>query len=767
MTNDELLTYLCNQGLQARYREAERSRAEERMQYELDVIRQMGFVDYFLVTWDIVRFAREQGIALSPRGSGAGCLVTYLLGMSEICPLQYRLCFERFLNPERREMPDLDIDFDWRRRDEVVDYCFERYGHDHVARIATHNTLGCRGAVRVAGAGLGSPPEVVDQMARLMPHWSGDNSIKEVMGQVPELGDMFRRGEPYRPLLQVANRLAGLPDHMGLHPCGIVISARPLTDIVPLEPSAKGPIVTQWEMNAVEAAGLLKLDLLGNRNLAILNDAVKRINERYGLSLVPEELPLDDEDAFKLLRTGRTLGIYQMESGGVQCLLRRFQPTDHEDIAAITSLYRPGPIEGGITPTYIARRQGKEPITYPDPCLEPLLGHTFGTILYQEQCLQVAHVFAGMSLGEADILRRAIAKRKRKEVTALRGRFLEGARRLGRDPAVAEHLFARLDSFGGYGFVKAHAVSCAAIAIREAYLKVRWPIEYLAAVLSTGMGYYPPRVYVEDARSFGATMAGPCINRSGDLYTVEEGGILRVGLSFIKGIGLTAAQRIVEASGTLAFSSLEDFLERTRVSKAEAEPLIGVGALDILGEARPALYWRLVNRPKTVADRSTPRLIATPAAPPIPFICSDFSPRDKQSLEQELLGFTIAIPELPRVPGTTDILTIKTLPGGTRVQVIVDVLSTFGHRTRKKRELMSFLWLSDGRTHIQGVLFPPVFRTLRRQLRFDGSLLLTTVIDEQEGERILVIGEIQPLAAAASREMPPSYPDPVSEEKTA
>ena len=231
-----------------------------------------------------------------------------------------------------------------------------------------------------------------------------------------------------------------------------------------------------------------------------------------------------------------------MESGGVQGLLRRFQPTNHEDIAAITSLYRPGPIEGGITPTYIARRQGKEPVTFPDPCLEPLLGHTFGTILYQEQCLQVASVFAGMTLGEADLLRRAIAKRKRQAVTAMRGRFLEGAAQLGRDPAVAEHLFSRLDSFGGYGFVKAHAVSCAALAVREAYLKARWPMEYLAAVLSTGMGYYPARVYIEDARWFGATVAGPCVNRSEACYTVEDNQVLRVGPAYVKGMGDGAAQ---------------------------------------------------------------------------------------------------------------------------------------------------------------------------------------------------------------------------------
>lgn len=749
-TSEAMLRRLCLEGLERRYAASpRRSEARARMAEELSVIVAMGFADYFLVAWDLVRFAREEGIPHVPRGSAAGSLVLYLLGVSQICPLEHYLCFERFLNPERKSLPDIDLDFDWRRRDEVVDYCFRTYGEAHVARIATHQHHGARGAVRLAGAALGIEQGVIDDVARRMPGWFGSGDIAGAVTKAPECRGLPVDREPYKGLLEAARAFEGIPDHLGLHPCGVVISRDVLTDVVPLELSAKGPVVTQYEMNGVEAVGLLKMDLLGNRNLAILDDAVALVNSRYGLGLKPDELPLGDPAAIELLRSGRTFGIYQLESSGVQGLLRQFQPTELEDVTAITSLYRPGPIDGGITPRYVARRHGREPVAFPDPCLSEVLAHTYGCILYQEQCLQVTHVFAGLSMGQCDNLRRGIAKRIRPEIARLRDAFFEGAERLGRDPARTEEVWELLSSFGGYGFVKAHAASCAALAIREAYVKVRWPVEYLSAVLSAGFGYYPPRVYIEDARAFGATIALPCVNRSCEGYEVEDGGILRVGLSAIKGLGPAGIEAIVRARRDGPFAHLGDLRRRTGLARPELETLIVVGACDAFGLSRPGLLWQLVMLASAKAAPSVPTqgvLFALPEVlPEPPEALAEYPPRRRQAIERERLGYTVTLTQLPRVVGCVSFQDAKALPLKTKVSIVAETVSRFGHRT-KKGEKMCFLTLSDGASQMQGVVFPEAYKRFSLELRKGVAVFSGTIGDEDE-EPILVVTHVEALGA--------------------
>jgi len=744
-SSEETLRALCEQGLATRYAgTACLDEARARMVRELEVIAQKGFADYFLIAWDLVRFARHQGISHLPRGSAAGSLVLHLLDISPICPLEHTLCFERFLNPDRRDLPDIDLDFDWRRRDEVVDYCFRTYGADHVARITTHQHHGPRGAVRLAGAVHGFDEEAIDTLASRMPRWSGGGDLKQAIAKSPECADLPLDQEPYKSLLKTAQAFEGLPDHLGIHACGIVISRDPLTDVVPLEQSAKGPVVTQFEMEGVEAVGLLKLDVLANRNLAILNDAVALVNERHGLGLVPETLPLDDLEAFKLLRTGRVLGIYQLESGGVQGLLRQFQPSHFEDVTAITSLYRPGPIEGGIKPRYIARRHGTEAVTYPDPCLKGILGHTYGLILYQEQCLQVMTTYAGLGMGQADELRKGIAKRNRREVERLKDPFLEGARRQGRDPRRAEEVWALLEKFAGYGFVKAHAASCAALTVREAYLKARWPVEYLACVLSTGVGYHEPRVYIEDVRSFGAAIALPCVNRSMATYTVEGASVLRIGLSGIKGIGPASVEAILSARMDGPFQDLGDLRRRTRLSRPELETLIRVGACECFGFTRPALMRQLAERGRTRSGPVQPTLFTlTEPAPAMPSTLIDYSVSERRQIELELFGFTVSVVPMPQEKGTIDFAAAKRQPRRSRVRVVADVVGRFSHRTRAG-EKMAFLTLSDGVEQCQAVLFPRAYRELAWAAR-QGTAVFFGTLEVENGEPLLVVNGIEPL----------------------
>lgn len=740
LSNPDYLRRLCEEGLERRYAgHPLHAEATSRMAYELSVIEEMGFVDYFLIAWDIVRFARARAIPYIPRGSAAGSLVLYLLDVTSICPLAHTLCFERFLHVERKALPDIDLDFDWQRRDEVIDYCFTLYGEDHVARIATHQHHGPRGAVRLSGAAHGLEEETVGKLARKMP-WSGP------VAAAPEIQSLPLHKEPYKSLIATADAFQGLPDHLSLHPCGIVISREPLTEVVPLEASAMGPIVTQFEMHGVEEVGLLKMDLLCNRNLRILADVVALVRERHGVQLAPEELPLDDERAFALIRTGRTLGIYQLESGGVQGLLRQFLPTHVEDVTAITSLYRPGPIDGGITPRYVARRHGKEPVTYPDPCLEGVLKHTYGLILFQEQCLQVTSVYAGMSLGASDNLRRGIAKRIRPEVERIKAPFFEGAHRLGRDPRCTEEVWKLLESFAGYGFVKAHAASCASLAVREAYIKARWPVEYLACVLSTGMGYYPPRVYIEDARHFGAEIALPCVNRSAAVYTVEGERVLRVGLSYLHGIGPAGVRAILDARQDGPFQSLADLKHRTGLARPELETLIRLGACECFGLSRPALLRQLSGIGKSVAPSASQLRLFGDIDRPAPKVPDhgDYPLAMRQSIEREILGFTVTVQPLPQEVGSVSFAEARQLPRRARVSVVAEVVSRFGHRT-KKGERMSFLTLSDGVDHCQAVLFPEAYRRLSAASR-RGPAMFSGVVEVDRGEFLLVISEIEPLS---------------------
>jgi len=578
---------------------------KQRLEHELGIIRELGLCEYFLVVWDIVEEARARGIRCSGRGSAADSLVSYLLGITQVDPIAARLLFERFLNSERREMPDIDIDidFDSRRRDEMIEYVARRYGPEHTAMVATINTYNARSAIREVGKALGLPETLIDRISKSMPYIAAGR-IRDAIASLPELrGSGFDAGA-LKELLDICEAIDGLPRHLSVHLGGVVISRDPITNFTPLEVSAKGVIVCQFDKDDIEALGLVKMDMLGLRNLSAIEEALHIIRETRGEAPDLGRIPLDDPKTYELLRSARTVGVFQLESPGMRGLLSGLQPTRFDDIIANISLFRPGPMQADMIGPFLARRHGKEPIEYLDPSVEPVLAETYGVILYQEQVLEVASALAGFTLGQSDSLRRAMTHdRSHEEMAKLRGAFLEGCRQRQIEESVAEEAFRRLSAFAAYGFCKAHAASFAIISYETAYLKTHYPAEFLAGILSNQpMGFYPPEVIINEARHFGIEIRPVDINRSRDRYWVEDGAI-RVGLAQIYGLSAAGIRAILSARESGGpFRSLRDLCARTNLPQPMVENAIKAGALDSIGPRRE-LLWELYEIVTTGARR--------------------------------------------------------------------------------------------------------------------------------------------------------------------
>jgi len=605
---ERLLEWLCWEGARRRYRIAPKAglprRIEERLQHELRIIRELGLCEYFLVVWDIVEEARARGIRCSGRGSAADSLVSYVLGITEVDPIGARLLFERFLNPERRGMPDIDIDFDSRRRDEMLDYVAKRYGVDHTGMVATINTYNARSAIREVGKAIELPGQLIDHLSKSMPYLPAIR-IRQAIATLPELRESGFDLEALKELFDICEVIDGFPRHLSVHLGGVVISRDPITHLAPLEVATKGVIVCQFDKDDIEALGLVKMDLLGLRNLSAIEEAVKMIRETRGVTLDLEHLPLDDEKTFQLIRSARTIGVFQLESPGMRGLLSRLQPTCFDDIIAQISLFRPGPMQADMIKPFLARRHGEEPIVYLHPAVKPALEETYGVILYQEQVLEVASALAGLSLGESDSFRRAMTHdRSAEEMAKMRDTFLQGCRRRGVKPSVAEEAFRQLSAFAAYGFCKAHAASFAILAYQTAYLKAHYPAPFLAAILSNQpMGFYPPEVILQEAKHCGIEVRPVDINNSRDRYWVEEGAI-RIALGQVSGLSAAGVRAILAARQEEGpFRSLRDFCARAGLPRPMVENLIRAGALDSLASSRRALLWELSEISTTGARR--------------------------------------------------------------------------------------------------------------------------------------------------------------------
>ncbi|MBP1660210.1 MAG: dnaE [Candidatus Aminicenantes bacterium] len=585
---------------------------EERMKREIKLIEHMGFEGYFLIVWDLLKAAREKGIPVGPgRGSAAGSLLAYALEITEIDPIEYDLLFERFLNPERISLPDIDMDFCGRRRQEMIEYVTRKYGQANVCQIITFGTMAARGAIRDVGRVLEVPLPEVDRIAKMIP-FAPDATIADALKSVPELRALRDRNSKIAQLLAIAQKIEGQVRHPSIHAAGIVITPKPLVEFLPLYQSVKGEVTTQFPMGDVEALGLLKMDLLGLRNLTVIDDAVELIRKETALVIDINRLPLDDPATFDVFKAGNTDGVFQFESPGMKDLLRRFRPEEFRDLVALNALYRPGPLKSGMTDEFIHRRNHPERIAYELPELEPILKETRGIIVYQEQVMRIATDLAGFTLAGADLLRKAMGKKDKETMKAQKQKFVQGAKKKGIASAKADKIFEQIKEFAEYGFNKSHSAAYAFLAYETAYLKAHYPVHFLAALLTSEAerGATPQVVkYIGECHEMGIQVLPPDINKSEFRFTVE-GGDIRFGLAAVKGIGQAAVEELVAARKKAGgFRSPFDLFREhdTKVLNRKAvESLIKAGAFDSLGWKRSQCSRSRRPRPRARPPSSGP-----------------------------------------------------------------------------------------------------------------------------------------------------------------
>lgn len=767
-TDASYLRELCEQGLVRRYGNVPEE-ARRRLDYELQVITQMNYCSYFLIVWDFIRFARERQILVGPgRGSAAGSLVAYTLGITDIDPLRYGLLFERFLNPDRVSLPDIDIDFCFERRGEVIDYVFRKYGHDRVAQIATFGTMAARAAVRDVGRVMGLTYGEVDRVAKMIPAEPG-MTIEKALAQSAELEELYRTNQVVRKLLDTARALEGMPRHASIHAAGVVISKEKLTKYVPLYKTSDGVISTQFTKEAVEALGLLKMDLLGLRTLTVIGDAVRLIREHRGIEIDINRVPLDDPATYALLGSGDTTGVFQLESSGMRNLLRELKPEVFEDVIALVALYRPGPLGSGMVEDFIRRKHGQLPVEYDHPVLEPILKDTYGVILYQEQVMRIASDLAGFTLAEADLLRRAMGKKKPEIIAGLRSQFIEGAVRRGVDAEVAGRIFDKMEYFAGYGFNKSHSAAYAFVAYQTAYLKANFPVEFMAALL-TSVKDNTDRiaVYVEECRRRGIEVLPPDVNESGKDFTLVKNGI-RFGLAAIKNVGEAAVDAIIEARQAGGpFKNLTDFCQRLDfrvVNRRVLESLIKAGALSSLGASRAQLMAildsviQLGQRTRKEKDTAQLSLFGNweeeemPAALPLPDV-PEWTRRDILAAEKEALGLYISghpleeYRQLLRTVTTAGAGEIRQMDEGRGV-LIGGLITSLRRISTRRGDPMAFVTVEDLTGSVEVILFPRVYWEGRRLLSEGAGVLLWGQVSRDGDDTKVVADRLTSLDAGA------------------
>lgn len=731
---DEYLRELCEEGMAYRYGQKTTDEMRKRLLYELNIIHNAGFDTYFLIVHDFVRFAKEKGVIVGPgRGSAAGSIVAYCLKITDIDPLQYGLLFERFLNPERVSMPDIDIDFDDARRNEVLDYIIEKYGRDNVAQIITFGTMAARAAVRDVGRAMGYPYGEVDRLAKLVPppvqgrHIPLQKSIHEN----PELRKSYEKDTRAKVLLDNAIRMEGTVRHAGTHACAVVMSEEPLSNYTPLQRSTdeKG-VITQYSMKPLEDLGLLKVDLLGLKNLTIINNTLQTLERMHQEKIDIASIPLDDKKTFTLLAKGETLGVFQLESAGMRRYLKELKPSSFSDIIAMVSLYRPGPMTW--IPMYIRGKHEPASVFYIHKSFEPILKETYGVAVYQEQILEIARDFAGFSLGEADMLRRAVGKKDPKLLAGEREKFIQGAQTKGSSKKFAEHVFEKvIEPFAAYGFNKSHAACYAMIAYQTAYLKARYPTEFMAALL-TADSSNEDRIALEvnECEGMGISVLPPSVNESLSNFTVVGRKAIRFGLKAIKGIGeqpINAIIQVREKDGK--FKSLEDFFRRVPVgilNKKLIESLAYSGALDDLGERKAiaasidkiVMYAKLIQ--KVVHDGQTDIFAAMGGDLTdhlLPFQLEKIAPAtrlEKLQWEKQFLGLFVSGHPLQ---GLKKYLMKKAHHIGSfdetsigKILKVVGIISRVKKVTTKNGSAMAYIILEDLTGRIEAVVFPKTFQ---------------------------------------------------------
>ena len=752
---DEYLDHLAWEGLRSRYGDAPEA-TRERLRYELGIIRRMGYAGYFLIVRDFIEFARARKIPVGPgRGSAAGSLASYCVGITNIDPIKYNLLFERFLNPDRVSMPDIDVDFSDRGRGEVIRYVVDRYGAGNVCQIITFGTMAARAAVRDVGRVLGFSYPEVDRIAKLIPA-ELKMTLEKALQQSPDLAALAASDPRIAELIEIARVLEGLSRHASTHAAGIVITPTPLTDHVPLFRGKEGEVTTQLDMVSCEAIGLLKMDLLGLRTLTVVQDCLALLRER-GIAIDIDEIPLDDGAVFELMSRGETVGVFQFESGGMVEYLKKLKPSALEDLIAMNALHRPGPLGSGMVDTFISRKHGQEPIRYEHESLEPILEATYGVIVYQEQVMEIASRLAGYSMGDADFLRRAMAKKKKKEMQEHRRSFVRGAQERKIAKRAAEKIFELMDKFASYGFNRSHSAGYAVLAYQTAYLKAHYPVEFMAATLSSELNDSDRlMVLLTECRRMGIEVQLPDVSASEESFGVA-GAAIRFGLGAIKGLGHAAAQAIVQARESAGqFRSFYHFcesLEGNALNRKALEGLIAAGALDGLGGHRAQMMAALgpaLDRAGAVRrDRQTGQaslfaaggeeretdLLGEPVLPAVP----DWDLSETLSKEKAALGFYLSHHPLDPYRamlarlGVPAVQAIRELPDRTRVQV-AGVIAQAKLGTTGRGEAMGIYLIDDQTGIIDVLVFGDAFRRLRERMVVDAPLLLRGRIATREGK---------------------------------
>jgi len=733
----------------------------ERLNEELDLIVNMGFPGYFLIVADFIRYAKEKGIPVGPgRGSAAGSLVAFALKITDIDPIIYDLLFERFLNPERISMPDIDIDFCIKGRDEVIKYVSDKYGKDNVAQIITFGTMQAKAAIRDVGRAMAVPYGEVDRLAKLIPA-ALNIKIDDALRQEPKLKEAMAENPVYKELIDTAKVLEGLTRHASTHAAGVVVSNKPLVEYLPLYKDQKGGnVITQFSMNDVEQIGLIKFDFLGLKTLTVIESTVRMIRENRKSSFSINDIPVDDEATYSLLSAGATTGVFQLESSGMKELLIKMKPGTFEDIIALVALYRPGPLGSGMVDDFIKRKHNKVAIKYDLPQLEPILKDTYGVIVYQEQVMKIASVLAGFSLGDADILRRAMGKKKVEEMALQKEKFLKGAEANKINRIKAEKVFDLMAKFAEYGFNKSHSAAYALVAYQTAYIKAHYPVEFMAALLTEDMENTDKVIKnINECKDMGIKILPPHVNESSKYFTVVEQTI-RFGLGAVKNVGSAAIDAILasrERNGL--FSSIFEFCENVdlrKVNKRVIESLIKCGAFDQTGAGRArmmaALEGAIEGAQVLQKDRQSGQVNmfgtfqsqekVSKAHSSLPDV-EEWSESNLLKFEKESLGFYITGHPLECYSAdierfaTSDTSGIKTLHNDKEVS-LAGVVTGVKESVTKKGARMAFVTLEDLKGTVEVVVFPETYKNVSDHLKSDNALLLKGRVDT-EGESVKVI----------------------------
>jgi DNA polymerase-3 subunit alpha len=783
-TIDTFFARVARQGFDERRKKLERMRAEgrlrnpieayaDRLEREIALIQEMRFAGYFLIVWDFIRFARDKCIPVGPgRGSAAGSLVSYSLHITDIDPLQNGLLFERFLNPERISFPDIDIDFCYRRRGEVINYVTEKYGRENVSQIITFGTMGAKAVIRDAGRALDMPFNEVDRIAKLVPNVL-NISLKEAIAQSAEMRQARDKDARIAELLSVAERLEGFTRHASTHAAGVVISPQPLQEIVPLYKSGKDEITTQFAMDDLEKIGLLKMDFLGLTTLTVIDDCLRLIEGTQGVTLDLDEVPLDDAPTYGLLGKGLTAGIFQFESRGMTDILRRAKPNRLGDLTALNALYRPGPMQ--MIDDFVARKMGKKRVVYDLPQLQQILEETYGVMVYQEQVMQIAASVAGFSLGEADVLRRAMGKKKHEEMVAMREKFIAGAQANKVPAAKAQKLYELIEQFAGYGFNKSHSAAYALVAYHTAYLKAHYPVEFMSALLTSEIGNQEKLThYLNECRDMGIEILPPDVNAS-ELVFTPSGESIRFGLTAIKNVGEAAIDSVLSARWKLGrFENLFQFCENVDLrllNKRVIESLIKAGALDSLG-ARRSQMARVLDRAMELgakrqrdAASSQTGLFGGGGEPepviatPLPDV-AEWTETERLAGEKEVLGFYVTGHPLEkyaeRIAGVVknDSASIEAMEHDSPV-TLAGILTNLKVRPSKKGDLWAAANLEDMRGAVELLVFPQAYQQLQGVLKPEAALLIKGRIRTEDNARTkVVVSEAKPLENVANSAKP-------------